>query len=97
LHGLMPKEKDRQLRITFSGEGNQLYCEVWDNGIGRAEAMKISERKNKMFDSKGMNFITERLRVLSTINEVKSEVTIIDRMENEKSVGTSVKLSFEYA
>ena len=97
LHGLMPKGNDRQLRITFSGEGNQLHCEVWDNGIGRAEAIKISERKNKMFASKGMNFTSRRLQVLSTMHKEKSEVLIVDRMENERPAGTSVTLSFEYA
>ncbi len=97
LHGLMPKENNRKLLITFSGKGKQLACEVWDNGIGRAEANKISEKKNKIFASKGMSFIAERLQVLNTTGGGKSSVTIIDRMENERAVGTSVKLSFEYA
>jgi tetratricopeptide (TPR) repeat protein len=96
-HGLIPKEGNRQLFVTFSGDGNRLACEVRDNGVGREKAREISMKKEKIFSSKGMNFISERLQMLEATGDSKSEITIIDHVENERPAGTSVRLLFEYA
>jgi tetratricopeptide (TPR) repeat protein len=96
-HGLMPKADDRKLTVQFSREGNGVCCEIRDNGIGRAEALEISKKKNKIFASKGMNYTAERIEVMNKIFDGKSEVQISDLTENGKASGTMVKISFAYA
>ncbi|GHN01040.1 hypothetical protein WSM22_25290 [Cytophagales bacterium WSM2-2] len=97
LHGLMPKQGERKLIITFLEQNGSLLCEVRDNGIGRAEAMEITRRKNKIFASKGMQYTSERLQAMNKFLNGKSEINIFDLNDNGKATGTLVKIMFAYA
>jgi tetratricopeptide (TPR) repeat protein len=93
LHGLLPKEDDRSLTITFSGDGALILCEVADNGIGRTAAGKIAREKNRIFVSKGMNYSEERMMVLNAITDGQSKVEILDLMIDNRAAGTKVKIT----
>ncbi|GHN01039.1 hypothetical protein WSM22_25280 [Cytophagales bacterium WSM2-2] len=97
LHGLMPKQGDRKLVVSFSQQNGSLLCEVQDNGIGRVEAMKVATRKSKLFASKGMQYTSERLQAMNKFLNGKSEINIFDLNDNGKAVGTLVKILFAYA
>lgn len=96
-HGLMPKQGDRKLRVTFKQQSSALLCEIEDNGIGRAEAIEISKRKNRVFASRGMKYTTDRLQAMNKVLNGKSYVGIFDLNEEGKSLGTLVKILFTYA
>jgi tetratricopeptide (TPR) repeat protein len=96
-HGLMPKQGDRKLRVAFTHQAGALLCEIEDNGIGRAEAIEISKRKNRVFASKGMKYTNDRLQAMNKVLNGKSYVGVFDLHSEGKSLGTLVKILFTYA
>jgi tetratricopeptide (TPR) repeat protein len=96
-HGLMPKQGDRKLRVAFTQQSGALLCEIEDNGIGRAEAIEISKRKNRVFASKGMKYTSDRLQAMNKVLNGKSYVGVFDLEVEGKSLGTLVKILFTYA
>lgn len=84
-HGLLPKIGYKELTITIEIQDQKtLKCTIEDNGIGR----KKSELKEMPFKTKslGVNFVQQRLRIMSKIENRKYGVEIIDK-ENEDGTG----------
>ncbi len=64
-HGLMPKQGDKHLQITFSlPDDNVLLCTVKDNGIGREAAARIKSNSQPLQTSKGLSLVYDRLAIL---------------------------------
>ncbi len=56
LHGILPLKNLRgSVIVSFEEENDYLVCTVNDNGIGRANAMKIKQKKNLHHHSMGMS------------------------------------------
>lgn len=91
-HGLMPRENQRQVKVIFRTEGyNHLKCIVEDNGIGRAAA--AGNRKDSCHESKGLNLVNERLRILQQQYQQPFEAEIKDRFHPDgTAAGTTVTL-----
>ena len=64
IHGLLPKDTDRQLHVRFTLRNNFLHCEIEDNGIGRKESQLLNAKRNKKHTSSGMKITQERLEIL---------------------------------
>lgn len=91
IHGLMPKENDRNLTITMKEEKGHLVTCIEDNGIG-IEASKESNRSRvKKHRSAGVDVTEERLKVLST-EKGEARLTIQEVVEGDLVVGTRVTL-----
>ena len=87
-HGLLPKHGYKELTIIIEKEDEKtLKCTVEDNGIGR----KNSDFKEIPFKTKslGVNFVQQRLLIMSKIENRHYSVEITDK-EDEKgnSLGT---------
>ena len=84
-HGLLPKKGYKELTITVEmPDSGMLMCTVEDNGIGRKNAMsKTTPFKTK---SLGVNFVEQRLLIMSKIEKRKFEVQITDK---EDELGNS--------
>ncbi len=91
LHGLLHKKGDKTLSIAFEFT-NQLKCIIIDNGIGRKEAIKIQERQGKHHESFALKTIKKRLEILSIKKNTKANFTTTDLYQNDKSIGTKVKI-----
>ncbi|MEM0996248.1 MAG: two-component regulator propeller domain-containing protein [Bacteroidota bacterium] len=64
-HGLMPKASDRQLRLIFRAEGEQLQVIIEDNGIGRAAAEARKSTVRRAFPSRSTQIFAQRLELLN--------------------------------
>jgi LytS/YehU family sensor histidine kinase len=100
-HGLLNKEGDKQLTITFTNSEDGLICLVRDNGIGReaAAALKSEQVDILTHESKGMTIVKERLGLLEQRTGKKSGIIITDLYEGTKPAGTlvEIKIPFYYS
>lgn len=98
-HGLMHKEKDRQLHIRWMQLQTNLYaCEVTDNGIGRVQALQYHHDglKTNNHHSRGMEICMERASLYSSTYHTRFNIEITDLAGEENTVqGTRVYITFE--
>lgn len=59
-HGLLPKEGDKQIDITFSEENDEIICKVSDNGVG----LTLKEGRIRQDRDHALKIIQKRLEVL---------------------------------
>ncbi|SDM79864.1 sensor histidine kinase [Siphonobacter aquaeclarae] len=77
-HGLLHKEGDRKLTISFFSDDEFLYIEIQDNGIGRAKAGQEQNPLKKEYESRGMKLTDERLQALSEREGVNAFAEVED-------------------
>ena len=86
IHGLRNKASDDgQLIIKVYRSQEKLYYEIDDNGIGRAAAAKINRNKEMSY---GMQLSKDRVQLFNDNDH--ENVIITDKIENGKSIGTSI-------
>lgn len=92
LHGLMPKQGEKNLWITIQPAPEGLACTIMDNGIGIHQAQSQRQRHKAHQKSFGVTLIRQRLGLL--LNQSKTTfLTIQDRSElTPPDTGTIVKL-----
>lgn len=89
-HGLLHKEAEGHLRISFSLEEALLVCVVEDDGIGR-EKSKEYQSKTSTRKSLGLKITAERIELLNEHARVKGGVTIEDlKNANGDAAGTRI-------
>ncbi len=96
-HGLMHKEGNRVLTISFSEQVDFLQCVVVDNGIGRQAAKQAnsSSGRDKKHTSKGISVSEERLKGIRNGNGKTGYIDIIDLTdESGKPSGTKIVINF---
>jgi len=92
-HGIYHlNERRGNLNIRFSVDSSQmLLCTIEDNGVGRQAAKKLSRHSHR---SRSMQIVDERMTVLANKTQQDFSLVIEDKMSNQHSIGTRVKLSF---
>ncbi len=99
-HGLLQKEGDKQLRISFINNAEEyLTCVIEDNGIGRSKAAAIRQNNisAKVHESKGISIIKERLDLLQQKTGKPASMEITDLMNDSNvSVGTKVTITIPF-
>ena len=99
-HGLLHRNGEKKLKIHFLWVNEDyLKCIIEDNGIGRSEAASI--RKNnlssKVHQSKGIEIIQERLRLLKQKTSKSADLEIIDIMDTDANpAGTRVIITIPF-
>lgn len=94
-HGLMHKEGDRHLSVSFFEQDDKLHCIIEDNGIGRekAQELKLTSGHGKDHTSKGIAVSVERLKTMTGGNGHGGSMDIIDLKDaSGKAVGTRVEI-----
>lgn len=91
VHGLLHKEGEKRLRITFKLE-DVLICSIEDNGIGREAARAIRQRQRADHESFSSKAIHRRFEILSNVFSGQFGYTYEDLMENGVATGTRVTL-----
>lgn len=96
-HGLMHKEGDRRLQISFSEQGDFLQCIIEDNGVGRKKAREISHisGQDKKHTSRGIAVSEERLKTLKSSSGKYGNIQINDlESPSGEGLGTQVIINF---
>ena len=95
-HGLcFLKERNGKLSIKFYLKGDRLYCEIDDNGIGRAQSQKLKEDTNIIYESQGMALTKQRLALVSKSSGSEYTITIVDKVNQQNEPGgTTVIIKF---
>lgn len=92
-HGLMHKEGERKLLITFERINEDIFrCTIDDNGIGRKNsfALKAQQSKTKRHESKGLKISEDRINVLKRQGYAAS-LQITDKYDaQQNATGTKV-------
>jgi len=96
-HGLMQKEGPGHLHIELSMNENILYCNITDDGIGRARAAALRSKSVEKEKSMGLSITTQRLALLNKNQDMQTSFAIDDISdENKNVVGTKVALQIQY-
>lgn len=86
-HGLLHKQGQKLLTISFGTDGHKLICQVVDNGIGREASAAINARKRK-HSSFATEATLDRLKLLNDYYHLGAALEITDLEQ-----GTAVKIS----
>jgi len=90
-HGLVHKTQKGRLLIEFVlMNNNMLKCTIDDDGVGRREARRIEEQKNKKHVSRGMQLIEERVKTYNFIEDIDIRIHITDK--EPPHIGTKVEI-----
>ena len=100
-HGLMHKQGEKKLDISFCLQNNHLECTIEDNGIGRERSAEIKRNKlgSQYFESKGTQLSGQRIQLLNETGHTRASIRIDDlKKDNGESEGTRVilKLPLDY-
>jgi hypothetical protein len=95
LHGLVPKDAPGFLKIHFFTKNHFIYVTIEDNGIGRKKAAEIKNQSRKNHASLGMKITTDRLRLLSHVQQLEYTVNFIDLYDaNGSATGTLAEIKW---
>ncbi|MFM9910505.1 MAG: two-component regulator propeller domain-containing protein [Chitinophagaceae bacterium] len=91
-HGLSKQEGDKKLLIRFQADDHWLYCEINDNGIGRAEAAKQKKHVNQSEGPRGIDITKNRLALFNE-DLTQESIQIVDIIQTDfSSGGTAITL-----
>ena len=92
-HGIVPSSKPGIISINFKKENNTVICTVEDNGVGINTAINKEKSQNNL--SLAMKNVSERLKIISELNDSTWAIRTEDRSVSDPSVsGTVVTIVF---
>ena len=86
IHGLMPKEGNKELKVSFTDKGDNIECVIDDNGVGLTQTE--ARKSNRI--SRGMS-ITER-RIQALKQHSTQQLVKIENLNDENRSGTRVTI-----
>lgn len=92
LHGIMHKESDGEIEISFKDREDHIEINVSDDGVGRKKAAEVAAAKKPEHTSFGIEITKKRLQSLKSNAQTPCGVEIHDLIEDEKAKGTLVKI-----
>ncbi|RMB58596.1 hypothetical protein EAX61_09875 [Dokdonia sinensis] len=99
-HGLLHKKSDRRLTISFAKSldvENAILCIIEDNGIGRAKAIELKEKRDKIHKAFATKATRERLQLINKNVHKNVGVVFYDLKDTENNpAGTRVVLTIPY-
>jgi len=94
-HGLLHKRSDKKLSINFNRftESNLLLVTIEDNGVGRREANRISQNRQKQHTSFATGATDERLKLLNKDAKKQIQIKFTDLEDADgNACGTKVEI-----
>jgi len=95
VHGLLHKDGQKKLDIEFE-YSDKLTCTVTDNGVGRARAKEIQERRGNHHESFALDAIDKRLSILSEQHGKDVGYVVHDLYDGETPTGTKVVITMPF-
>lgn len=94
-HGLMHKEGEKKLYISFTRQGDTLVCMIEDNGIGIHQSRKLKQGSRPAHRSMGLDNLHNRIMIMNEKYEAGCRLDITDMKDIDPSKsGTLAVLSF---
>jgi len=90
-HGLMHKEAEGKIIISYQLNKDKITCAVEDDGVGRKKANELGS--NDTYESKGMSITSDRISILAKTNKIDIKFEIID-LYDENNVPCGTKIEF---
>lgn len=97
IHGLSHSENEHlELKITVTTEGDFIFYEIEDNGIGRVQSGKYKLNRGSSHESLGLKVTLERIAILNLQNKEKTSLDITDKYHpTGEPSGTYVRLKLK--
>lgn len=93
-HGLRYKKEKGFLKVAiFKKDNETIIIEITDNGIGRTKSAELKTEHQKKQQSKGLNNIKQRIKILNEMYKDKVDVLIEDLYDDK--TGTKVILTLK--
>lgn len=92
LHGMVPKDGNGKIDVSFDVENNQLVCTVIDDGIGLSESKILKENSVTAHKSMALEITKKRLEIMESTTSKSAQIDIEELEENNKKSGTKVTL-----
>jgi sensor histidine kinase YesM len=90
-HGLLHKQGEKRVTISFKKEAEHLIVSIEDNGIGRQKSAELNAIKNKNHISFATEAIQNRVNLLNQYNQKNISIQYIDKTNlGNQSTGTIV-------
>ena len=93
-HGLLLKEGEKKLLISFSQRDETIYCRIEDNGIGIRHSEELKRVNNPSHQSVGLSNLRHRIKIMNEKYDIDCNLEIRDLGSDEKKSGTSALLYF---
>ncbi len=91
-HGLSYKETDKQLQIRINRDNGAIKYEIEDNGVGRKKAEELKSLFRRQHQSKGMELLNKRFKLLNGEYNSTIETAVDDVIKNNEVTGTLVTI-----
>lgn len=92
-HGLLHKQGDKKVIISFETQNNELLISIDDNGIGRQKSNELNQIKNKNHQSFATEALQNRIDLLNEYNHKNISLKIIDKQNQQNQpTGTLVEI-----
>ena len=92
-HGLMHKEGERELHVSFLEVDDGLTCVVQDNGIGRQRSAELSASRKHLRQSFGTRITSDRIATINKLYETNVRTEVEDLVTKDgTSAGTRIKI-----
>jgi len=92
LHGMVPKEGNGRIDVTFDVQNDQLVCSITDDGIGLIESKLLKENSMTAHQSMAMEITKKRLKIMESTTSKAAQIDI-EALDNHPSkTGTKVTL-----
>ncbi|SEL84988.1 sensor histidine kinase [Parapedobacter koreensis] len=96
IHGILPKEGKGKITMTVNRRGNDVVCQIDDDGVGRRQSALLKMKRRSRHESKGMILVEHRLKLHNTLNRHNIGIAIEDKMDKQcLATGTCVSLIFK--
>jgi sensor histidine kinase YesM len=93
LHGLLPKQGEARLDISFENQSDVILCQVRDNGIGRQKSAELKPVRGVTHQSRGLSIVAERVNNMSGKTEDIEHIKIEDIFDEQgMAAGTQVSI-----
>jgi len=93
-HGLRYKKEKGFLKVAlFKKDNETIIIEITDNGIGRTKSAELKTEHQKKQQSKGLDNIKQRIKILNEMYKDKVDVLIEDLYDDK--TGTKVILTLK--
>jgi tetratricopeptide (TPR) repeat protein len=91
-HGLSHKENNKRLQIRIFRQDGTVNYEIEDNGVGRKKAEELKSLFRKQHQSKGMELLSKRIKLLNKEYSSTIQTDVMDVMKDNKVTGTLVSV-----
>jgi LytS/YehU family sensor histidine kinase len=91
-HGLSHKENNKLLQIRVFRQNGTVNYEIEDNGLGRKKAEELKSLFRKQHQSKGMELLSKRIKLLNREYSSAIQIDVRDVMTGNEVTGTLVSV-----